>query len=268
LLIGGVGADRRGGQSYGSLLIDGDKYNVQRGLGPLVAADFKEIAKAQAGFLHSRYATSGDVTIENAHPFDKYAPVIGAHNGCVYNAKELDKLYGKKEVDSEHIFERISQGKNLKDFVGYGIVEWYNTERPGEIFLCDIGDGELTVFEIRGPNKRRISGYFWTSELEDGLLALAGAGLTEKDYEVFGLMDNVIYSFKDGYMSSEPGKLKVRSTHQPVVKPSKVSKTKGYTGYKGTENWYKQYKEAVDPDDLWDSYPEEDIKLERALRYY
>lgn len=53
---------------------------------------------------HCRYATVGNITRENAHPFDT-GNLISAHNGTLW-----DKIYGDKEkTDSQMMFEDIEK---------------------------------------------------------------------------------------------------------------------------------------------------------------
>ncbi|NJP04070.1 hypothetical protein HC823_02335 [Candidatus Gracilibacteria bacterium] len=66
----------------------------------------KEFPSAQEGFGHSRWATHGGVTKENAHPH-KAGRVTLAHNGIFENYLEYRKKFSsyafKSETDSEVI---------------------------------------------------------------------------------------------------------------------------------------------------------------------
>lgn len=198
LLLGAVGADHRGGQSWGTLTVASDgTHEVIKGLGPLVQADYKALAQTQLGYLHSRLATQGTVNLENQHPFlDKYDPIVGAHNGVIYNAGELDRKYGPKTVDSEHIFERIQNGDPIDNFEGYGIIQWFDKRETNKIFLCNIGDGELTLFELYTDDSLYLNGYFWTSKKDDGILAIKAAGI--KNFQSFDLKEGRVYVFTHG----------------------------------------------------------------------
>jgi hypothetical protein len=258
-LLSALGADKRGGQSHGYLLASGNEYQIHRGMGPLVKANFRRVSKARCGFLHSRYATQGEINIENQHPFI-CGNIIGIHNGQCYNANQLDKLYGPTTVDSQHIFNRINLGKGLKHFIGYGVISYFNVNRPEEIFLANIGDGDLSLFEIHGPTKNTTSGYFWTSNQEDGVLALASAGLEEtKDFDCYQLTEGRVYSFKRGKMYIEPNRLMVRSTERPIKREKKRYKTVSFSS-KHVYDWYKDYKNAnaeTENKGLWDGYEDE-----------
>ena len=66
---------------------------------------------------HTRFATEGDITIDNAHPF-KVGDVVGAHNGCVYNFEEMKtKLDKQCPVDSQLIFKALSKNDNIGEAV-------------------------------------------------------------------------------------------------------------------------------------------------------
>lgn len=82
---------------------------------------------------HNRYATKGEVNVENAHPFvTQDENIIGAHNGTVYNYI-LDRI-GKNpfETDSEFIYNSIAE-RGLKETVKYldggaYALTWWNKE--------------------------------------------------------------------------------------------------------------------------------------------
>ncbi|BAQ85355.1 glucosamine 6-phosphate synthetase [uncultured Mediterranean phage uvMED] len=75
---------------------------------------------------HTRAATTGDVTIRNAHPF-KYGHIVGAHNGMIQNWDEIKGHKDKMQVDSEIIFSRLSRLKYkdaLEELLGYYAVSF------------------------------------------------------------------------------------------------------------------------------------------------
>src|SRR6267142_87448 len=58
---------------------------------------------------HTRHATSGSQTKENAHPWkfgEGEDSIIGIHNGIISNEDELNRDHDRKfAVDSQHIFQ-------------------------------------------------------------------------------------------------------------------------------------------------------------------
>lgn len=120
---------------------------------------------------HTRYATVGEHTDANAHPFHM-GNIVGAHNGGVFNHTKLDKKYGRDfAVDSMHIIAHLAEDKPMDDFNGYGAVAWFDTRDPGAQYLCRISvDGELEV-EILSEGR----GLVWASTkhiLQQGLVCV------------------------------------------------------------------------------------------------
>lgn len=61
---------------------------------------------------HTRYATTGAISIPNAHPY-AYGSIVGAHNGWMTNHYTLAHKYGLKyQVDSQLIFQLLDKWKN------------------------------------------------------------------------------------------------------------------------------------------------------------
>jgi glucosamine 6-phosphate synthetase-like amidotransferase/phosphosugar isomerase protein len=107
------------------------------------------------GIFHTRGASVGAITQKNAHPFvvgtgDKR--IIGMHNGSVRNHKELNEKYGRKcEVDSEHIYHQMVDGKPLNELDGKGTMIWYQTvEGKRAIHLARWNFGDLECAELEG----------------------------------------------------------------------------------------------------------------------
>lgn len=249
IYLAAMGADKRGGQSYGFLGVTKASHFVHKGLGPLVAADFRRLVASQMGFLHSRYATQGDVSIQNSHPFE-YDNIIGAHNGVVFNSKKLDEMHGKKEVDSEHIFEALAKGRDVDNFRAYGIIEYFDKEQPDSIFLSDIGKGDITVFQIKDDCKKFTQGYIWTSNRTDGELALTSAGITE--FDAFGLVKGEIYRFDRGsedFFTEKKKKLEVKA-NSPKKKNYQTTVYNGSSTSSSTGN-SKPYHHQSNPNGYW-----------------
>lgn len=56
---------------------------------------------------HNRFATSGDVTRANAHPFE-FDTLVGVHNGTLHNKYQLADA-ARFKVDSENLYHHIEQ---------------------------------------------------------------------------------------------------------------------------------------------------------------
>jgi hypothetical protein len=119
--------------------------------------------------LHTRQPTTGNRVKENSHPF-KIGNLIGMHNGVVHNHDELQKKYERKcEVDSEHIFHHIDEGKDLSDIRAYGAIVFY---KDGVLHLGRFNGGSLTLV-------RTSIGWLFASTREALDVALQFSGLRD-----------------------------------------------------------------------------------------
>lgn len=89
--------------------------------------------------FHTRAASTGAVTVRNAHPFKVVSSVktiVGAHNGIISNHFALKSKYKRDavEVDSEHIFLHLAENKDVGEIDGWGSIVWYEypTGHPEE----------------------------------------------------------------------------------------------------------------------------------------
>lgn len=175
-----IGNEERGAQSWGSYVPEGNK--LTKALGPITeGVSIKALAAEQRLIAHTRYATAGAVTAENAHPFRLKGGLVGQHNGVVYNHRDLDKSYGKEEVDSIHLLRCIEEGRDLAEIEAYGSVQYVLPGAPSEIYLGRFNGGELSVGKVKGV------GVFWSSTLGTLLRALS-----------LGSMDATFYEVKEG----------------------------------------------------------------------
>ncbi|HEY6020089.1 MAG TPA: hypothetical protein VIY48_09350 [Candidatus Paceibacterota bacterium] len=94
----------------------GDQILYTKGLGGIADAPIPDLSLARAVLLHGRHATTGAITVENAHPFDLGDGWFGAHNGIIYDHPQLAKY----AVDSLSALHSLAKGEDLSNAKGYG----------------------------------------------------------------------------------------------------------------------------------------------------
>ena len=109
----------RGYDSCGVAFLNHDHIEVRKDIGTVDEVDSKEHLRrleAQVGIAHTRWATHGKVTRENAHPHEScHGEFAVAHNGIVANYKALREELARaghrfrSETDTEIIAHLIEQ---------------------------------------------------------------------------------------------------------------------------------------------------------------
>lgn len=152
--------DARGGDSWGYSAAG----EVVKGLGNISSSVPAASLCVRTLYAHTRRATHGEVSRKNAHPFE-VGKVVGAHNGVVYNAYQLDRAYGRGfECDSLHIFAHIAERRNMSEVKGYGAVWYYEKRKANALYLARFNGGELAIADLIGGNSRVIGVAFSSTE--------------------------------------------------------------------------------------------------------
>jgi len=174
---------------------------------------------------HTRHATFGSHTIDNAHPFgfgdmkdnDSFR-FVGVHNGTLLNHRELAEKYeidiivtddnGKfirNKIDSEIILEILYKTGNFKvlnDYNGAAALIWQFLEEPDVMYFYH-GQSKLYK-ESKGIVEERSLYFFkesknsmYVSSLEDSLFAIGG-----DPYDVEEFEHNTVYKVIGGDVST------------------------------------------------------------------
>lgn len=117
----------------------------------------QRINKALIG--HGRWATMGDITLSNAHPFD-FNNLVGAHNGTLTRLNMLDN-FSDFGTDSETLFFNIAEHglkeTLLKTCGAFALSWWDKTTETLEF----IRNNDRTLFYCFSEDR---SVLFWSSE--------------------------------------------------------------------------------------------------------
>jgi len=175
--------DRRGGDSWGyyGYIKGQEDFVLQKGLGK-IEPQTEGLLEYSVLMAHCRNATTGEVTVENAHPF-QVENIIGAHNGCIYNHDELNTKYNREcKVDSEHIIHHIKNGLELKEIIGYGSVQWINLlESKEKVYLLKQSQS-ARVAKLLDENENAV-GTIWSSLIQEVYTFLDKHNIAYIDFE-------------------------------------------------------------------------------------
>ena len=208
---------------------------------------------------HTRYATHGATTAQNAHPY-QYGNIIGAHNGVLSNYEEVGKKFNieKTEVDSQMIFKLLSKDFNLKHLGLFSGAK--------NVIFTDTKTNQLYIYRKDNPlyYLDTEEGIYFSS-LKDGL-----ENIKKKKDKIKEVKENKVFIIKNGEHIKT-----VNVKHKPIA-TTKIVNTNwrsyghgtatnvyGYNGYNltGEHNRLQQSDWNFDDEDEWSEMENEYNKI-------
>ena len=232
LLDGLKALEYRGYDSAGIALLNKDKVQIIKSVGRISNLEERinkeKIIDSNIGIAHTRWATHGGVTENNAHPH-KVNRVTIVHNGIIENAKELkEKLISdgykfNSETDSEVVAALID---SYYDKDPSKAIERAISELKGSYALGIIFDDQNKLYATRCESPLILGvadhEYFIASDI--------GAILKyTKDYVLLG-KDEIITIDYNGYSITKDGKNVNRQVLKSELSEESTSK-QGYDHY-------------------------------------
>lgn len=163
---------------------------------------------------HTRHATSGAKTIENAHPFkfeSEEGYMIGAHNGSLNNEKGLAQKYkidDTNKIDSQILLEILSKDhiEVLEEYKGAAALLIYSSDEPNTMYVFR-GKSKKWKTSREFEEERPLYFYqenensMYISSLADSLKAITNT-LEEKKDSIFEFKTNRLYKIVDGKITT------------------------------------------------------------------
>jgi len=177
---------------------------------------------------HTRYATVGEHTNENAHPF-LYDTILGCHNGGVSNHKDI-QTENKVEfnVDSEAIFYLLDKYKNdykkaLKELRGNFGITWFDLTKAGTFHMV-INGRPLFIGRVA-----ELQSYFYASE-EFALQAVIASHYPIANKDFWTPKTDYVYEINSKNLQIKKTKI--------AFKPVEVYKPTYSTNYASSDGQY------------------------------
>jgi hypothetical protein len=226
----------RGRQSWGFT----DGVEVIKDVGPVSGA-FRRLPWLNQGTLigHTRAASVGGISKDNAHPFQYSAErrVIGVHNGTLSNHAELNTKYNRTfEVDSMHIFKHLAEARSLSDIRGHGAIVYFEDDK---LHFSRFNGGQLAIHKFEG------GGLIWSSQ--DNHLEKALHSFGYKNTTSFLVEEGKDYVCQDDSLfESESDNTISKTVYSSIVSSHQGNYQGGYGGMNATTYHTKyQSREAV-----------------------
>jgi glutamine---fructose-6-phosphate transaminase (isomerizing) len=158
VVVGGLGRlEYRGYDSAGIAIDDGKTLQLRRSVGKLanlVGQLREQPASGSCGIGHTRWATHGAVTEENAHPHrDASGEIVVIQNGIVENYLELKQ----RLVARGHVFESQTDTEVIARLLGDHYAAAGSLEQAMRLTLAELRGGNAVVAMTRRERGRIVA---------------------------------------------------------------------------------------------------------------
>ena len=220
----------RGYDSVGLATKNGNIIDVKKGVGKVSEVSQNLHLDGMSGTIgigHTRWATHGKVTKENAHPhYSNSGKIAIVHNGIIENFQELkdqlalDGFSFQSDTDSEIIANLIQQKFEETGNIKETIIETISKLKGHYSFMVIFEDGTLAAARLREPLVIGVEkdGYYISSDV---------LGFIEKT-------DNAIYIDNENFVVINNLDLKIFDFNGISIKPNITTVSKEFADvYKG-----------------------------------
>ncbi len=216
ILEGLKALEYRGYDSVGIATVEGNKIHLKKGAGKISGLENKLDFVSLPGNLgigHTRWATHGGVTDDNAHPhMDCDGTIAIVHNGIIENHSELKKRlvshHFSSETDSEviaHLIEDyMSQGMDFESAFKRMV-----SDLKGSFAILAIHKGENKILAVRKDSPLVLgigNGEIFLSSDVVGFLNWTNKVIYLKNYDMVVATSQgvLIYNLKEGKQVDRP----------------------------------------------------------------
>ncbi len=190
----------RGYDSFGFAIVLNNKLSVERKTGKVSSTEYQNFPGV-IGIGHTRWATHGKITENNAHPHrDCFMKIAVVHNGIIENYQEIKNQLSKKghnflsETDTEvipHLIEEnIRKGLDFKE----AVMDVCPLLQGRNSFIALSSDQEMIAFRNGSP---LILGVKKNNKIPEIFIASDIQGFLDETRDVIYLDDNQIAIIKE-----------------------------------------------------------------------
>ena len=254
----------RGYDSVGVATESNSKIELKKGVGKVEEVNAKiqlDTLPGKIGIGHTRWATHGKVTDENAHPHPSNSGELAiVHNGIIENfeqlKKELEKdgYIFKSETDSEVIANLLQKNYEMTKNVKNAIIKTVSELKGHYAFVAMFENGQLAAARFHEPLIVGIgkNSYFLSSDV---------LGFIEQT-------DNAIYIENGNFVIIDKDKLQILDFNGESVKQQITKVSKEFADvYKGDYAHFTLKEISEQPDTIFKAGENTKDAIKNAANY-